>query len=93
MSDLFASLPSFPKESRDRLPPARRDWGQFLRPANVLAIALGLLLGTGWTWPLTLIFFFVLDFFPPFVAICGLVLFTPILVFLYSGLRPDQREW
>ena len=44
MSDRLASLPPFAEDSRDRLPPRRRDWGRLLWPAAGLAAAGGLLL-------------------------------------------------
>jgi len=43
VSDRLSSLPPFPDDSRDRLPPRRRDWGRLLWPAAALAAVGGLL--------------------------------------------------
>jgi hypothetical protein len=44
MSDRLASLPPFPDDSRDRLPPPPRNWGRLLWPAAALAAGGGLFL-------------------------------------------------
>jgi hypothetical protein len=88
MNDPFESLPQFPDESRETLPPPRRDWGLLLWPVLALATAFGLLLVLGRMWPIPL---FVVLYGPTVAAMFGLFLLVIVAVLLYAGHRSGQR--
>jgi hypothetical protein len=98
MSDGFASLPQFPEDSCDRLPPPRRDWGRLLWPAFALLTAFELVLvlralaavawGSLGCLPASAMLVLVV-----YLVVYGSIAFCVLVaVFLYAGARSERMD-
>lgn len=88
MSDLFSSLPRFPVDAQEKLPPPRRDWGELAVAITVFVVGGGVALLVCYSWPMVLIFFIL----PGSGFVLGPFGFGCLLVFIHVWQRSEEID-